>query len=122
MSVVHPCCPHDGTARTDQHEANDQASDPRSVETPGGPRRTSPDTCKTAAKAVGVRLPPGPLSTNRWCDSRSDRHALEQRLRQAGLTLSVTHALETLKRLQPVEHTWEDTSRTTALVAPTPAD
>ena len=33
---------------------------------------------------------------------------LEQRLRQAGLTLSVAHALETLKRLQAVEHTWED--------------
>ncbi len=33
---------------------------------------------------------------------------LEQRLRQAGLRLSVAHALETLKRLQAVEHTWED--------------
>jgi len=32
---------------------------------------------------------------------------LEQLLRAAGLTLSVAHALETLKRLQAVEHTWE---------------
>ncbi len=32
---------------------------------------------------------------------------LEQRLRAAGPTLSVAHALETLKRLQAVEHTWE---------------
>ena len=31
---------------------------------------------------------------------------LEQRLRAAGLTVSVAHALETLKRLQAVEHTW----------------
>ena len=33
---------------------------------------------------------------------------LEQRLRAAGLTISVAHALETLKRLQAVEHTWEN--------------
>jgi transposase len=33
---------------------------------------------------------------------------LEQHLRQAGLTHSVAHALEILKRLQAVEHTWED--------------
>lgn len=32
---------------------------------------------------------------------------LEQHLRQAGITLSVAHALDTLKRLQAVEHTWE---------------
>ena len=32
---------------------------------------------------------------------------LEQRLLAAGLTLSLAHALETLKRLQAVEHTWE---------------
>jgi hypothetical protein len=33
---------------------------------------------------------------------------LEQLPRAAGLTLSVAHALETLKRLQAVEHTWEE--------------
>ena len=33
---------------------------------------------------------------------------LEQHLRQAGITLSVAHALETLKHLQAVEHTWEE--------------
>ena len=33
---------------------------------------------------------------------------LEQRLLAAGLTLSVAQALETLQRLQAVEHTWED--------------
>jgi transposase len=33
---------------------------------------------------------------------------LEQRLRAAGLTISVAHALATLKRLQAVEHTWEN--------------
>jgi transposase len=32
---------------------------------------------------------------------------LEQRLRAAGLTISIAHALETLKRLKAVEHTWE---------------
>ncbi len=32
---------------------------------------------------------------------------LEQRLRAAGLTLSVAHALDTLKQWRAVEHTWE---------------
>jgi transposase len=32
---------------------------------------------------------------------------LEQRLRAGGLTISIAHALETLKRLKAVEHTWE---------------
>ena len=33
---------------------------------------------------------------------------LEQRLRAAGLTISIAHALETLKQLKAVEHTWEE--------------
>jgi transposase len=33
---------------------------------------------------------------------------LEQRLRAARLTISIAHALETLKQLKAVEHTWEN--------------
>src|SRR5215831_1555446 len=45
---------------------------------------------------------------------------LEQRLRQAGLTFSVAHALETLKRLQAVEHTWEDQAVVVKATKPDP--
>ena len=46
---------------------------------------------------------------------------LEQRLRAAGLTVSVAHALETLKRLQAVEHTWENQALVVQATQP-PAD
>ena len=45
---------------------------------------------------------------------------LEQRLRAAGLTLSVAHALETLRRLQAVEHTWEDQALVVKATKPDP--
>ena len=45
---------------------------------------------------------------------------LEQHLRQAGITLSVAHALETLKRLQAVEHTWEDQAVVVKATKPDP--
>ena len=45
---------------------------------------------------------------------------LEQRLRAAGLTLSIAHALETLKRLQAVEHTWEDQAVVVKVTKPDP--
>ena len=45
---------------------------------------------------------------------------LEQRLRAAGLTLSVTHALETLRRLKAVEHTWEDQALVVKATKPDP--
>jgi transposase len=45
---------------------------------------------------------------------------LEQLLRAAGLTLSVAHALETLKRLQAVEHTWEEQAVVVKATKPDP--
>lgn len=45
---------------------------------------------------------------------------LEQRLRAAGLTLSVAHALETMRRLQAVEHTWEDQALVVKATKPDP--
>ena len=45
---------------------------------------------------------------------------LEQRLGAAGLTLSVAHALETMRRLQAVEHTWEDQALVVKATKPDP--
>lgn len=45
---------------------------------------------------------------------------LELRLGAAGLMLSVAHALETLKRLQAVEHTWEDQALVVKATKPDP--
>src|SRR5215467_6369654 len=44
---------------------------------------------------------------------------LEQRLRAAGLTISVAQALETLKRLKAVEHTWENQALVVQATRPT---
>jgi transposase len=46
---------------------------------------------------------------------------LERRLRTAGVTISVANALETLKRLQAVEHTWENQALVVQATRP-PAD
>jgi transposase len=45
---------------------------------------------------------------------------LEQQLRRAGLTLSVAHALDTLKRLKAVEHTWEEQAVVVKTTKPEP--
>src|SRR5262249_12721819 len=41
------------------------------------PARGSADVAQKTANAMVVRLPPGPLPTNRWCDSRRALQAAE---------------------------------------------
>ena len=43
---------------------------------------------------------------------------LEQRLRAAGLTVSVAHALDALKQLKAVEHTWENQALVVKMTKP----
>ena len=75
-----------------------------------------------------------PRGRQRWCSDACRLKAFRRRhastpaeppplpspASRAGLTISVAHALETLKRLQAVEHTWEDQAVVVKATKPEP--